>query len=95
MYKFLAILSFYKSFATWSFIVTIFIALFTPQLIPATCIKFFLILFAWYYTSETSEKRKLTLYKNLGISSLTLFSTLFIVDLILTFLFLTLFTEFV
>jgi hypothetical protein len=94
MQRFLAILAFYKTFVVWSFIVTAIIGFFNPQLVPAIITKLFLTVFAWYYISETPNKRKLTFYKNLGISPLPLFSVMFIVDCILTIIFLTVFKEF-
>jgi len=94
MHRLLAILAFYKTFVVWSFIVTAFIGFFNPQLAPAIVTKLFLTVFAWYYVSETPNKRKLTFYKNLGISPFQLFSSIFIVDCILTIIFLTIFKEF-
>ena len=94
MHRLLAILAFYKPFVVWSFIVTAIIAFFNPHLAPAIVTKLFLTVFAWYYVSETPNKRKLTFYKNLGISSFKLFSIIFIVDCILTVIFLTVFKEF-
>lgn len=94
MYRFLAILKFYKPFIVWSFIANAFIGFFNPHLAPAIATKLFLTVFAWYYVNETPNKRKLTFYKNLGISPLQLFSIIFIIDCVLTIIFLTLFKEF-
>lgn len=94
MHRLLAILAFYKTFVVWSFVVTAIIGFFNPQLAPAIVTKLFLTIFAWYYVSETPNKRKLTFYKNLGISPLKLFCSIFIIDCILTIIFLTVFKEF-
>ena len=94
MYRFLAILSFYKPFVVWSLIATAIVAFFNAHIAPAIATKLFLTVFVWYYVSETPNKRKLTFYKNLGISPLQLFSIMFIVDCILTIIFLTVFKEF-
>ncbi|MUU78062.1 hypothetical protein [Winogradskyella endarachnes] len=94
MNRFLAILSFYKPFVVWSFIATTICAFFSTHLIPAIVTKLFLTVFAWYYMNETNNKRKLTFYQNLGISTFKLFSVVFIVDCFLTVIFLTLFSEF-
>jgi hypothetical protein len=94
MHRLLAILAFYKTFVVWSFIVNTIIGFFNPYLAPAIATKLFLTVFAWYYVSETPNRRKLTFYKNLGISPLQLFSSIFIVDCILTIIFLTVFKEF-
>jgi hypothetical protein len=94
MRRFLAILVFYKPFVVWSFIATSVVGFFNPHLVPAIATKLFLTVFVWYYVNETSNKRKLMFYKNLGISPLKLFSTVFLVDCALTILFLTVFKEF-
>ncbi|MDP5082439.1 MAG: hypothetical protein NWP87_07275 [Winogradskyella sp.] len=94
MYRFLAILAFYKPFVVWSLIVTAIIGFFNPHIVPAIVTKLFLTVFAWYYVSETYNKRKLTFYKNIGLSPLKLFSSLFIVDCIMTIVFLLVFKEF-
>ncbi|WP_296384887.1 hypothetical protein [Winogradskyella sp.] len=94
MQRLLAILAFYKPFVVSSFIVTAIIGFFNPHLAPAIVTKLFLTVFAWYYVSETPNKRKLTFYKNIGISPLKLFSSMFIVDCILTVGFLIVFKEF-
>ena len=95
MQRFLAILAFYKSFVVWSFIVTAIGAFFNAHLAPAIITKLFLTVFAWYYVNETHNKRKLTFYKNLGISPLKLFSIVFFLDCILTIIFLIVFKEFI
>jgi len=94
MQRLLAILAFYKPFVVWSFVVTAIIGFFNPEIVPAIVTKLFLTVFAWYYVSETANKRKLTFYKNLGISPLKLFSSMFVVDCILTIGFLIVFKEF-
>ncbi len=94
MYQFLAVLRFYKTFMVWSFIANAIIGFFNPVIVPALITKLFLTVFAWYYVSETTTKRKLTFYKNLGISTFKLFSIIFIVDSLLTVIFLILIREF-
>ncbi|WP_299099408.1 hypothetical protein [uncultured Winogradskyella sp.] len=94
MYRFLAILSFYKPFVVWSFVITVVVSFFNAQIAPAIATKLFLTVFAWYYVSETPNKRKLTFYKNIGISPFKLFSIMFLVDCLLTVIYLTIFREF-
>ncbi len=94
MQRFLTILAFYKPFVVWSFLVNVTLGFFNPHFAPAIVTKLFLTVFVWYLVNETHAKRKLTFYKNLGISTLMLFSTLFLVDIILTIGFLTVFKEF-
>ncbi len=94
MYRLLAILAFYKQLIAWSFVANVIIAFINPQLTPALITKLFLTVFAWYYFNESSKKQKLTFYNNLGISSFVLFFLVFVVDCILTLIFLTIFKEF-
>ncbi|ARV09067.1 hypothetical protein BTO05_05235 [Winogradskyella sp. PC-19] len=94
MHRLLAILAFYKPFVVWSLVITAVIGFLNSHLAPALIIKLFLTVFAWYYVHETSQRRKLTFYKNLGISPLKLFSIIFMIDCILTIVFLTIFKEF-
>ncbi|GGI58168.1 hypothetical protein GCM10011444_24770 [Winogradskyella haliclonae] len=94
MHRLLAILAFYKPFVVWSLVVNALIGFLNPHLAPALITKLFLTVFAWYYVHETSQRRKLTFYKNLGISPIKLFSILFILDSVLTIIFLTVFKEF-
>ena len=94
MHRLLAILAFYKPFVTWSFTTNIIVAFLSAQIIPGIITKLFLTVFAWYYVHETNQRRKLTFYKNLGISPLKLFSILFILDIIFTVIFIIIFREF-
>ncbi len=64
------------------------------HIVPVIVAKLFLTVFLWYYVTETHAKRKLTFYKNLGISEFKLFSSLFLIDITLTIGFLTIFKEF-
>ena len=57
-------------------------------------VDLFLTLFLWYLTIETNAKRKLIFYKNLGISTLKLFGSIFIVDVLITVIFTLLIQEF-
>ncbi len=94
MQQFLTILAFYRPFVVWSFMVNVALGFFGPYIVPAVVTKLFLTIFLWYFVNETHAKRKLTFYKNLGISTFKLFSTLFLIDIILTISFLTVFKEF-
>ncbi|EPR73875.1 hypothetical protein ADIWIN_1045 [Winogradskyella psychrotolerans RS-3] len=78
----------------WSFIANAIIGFLNPHIAPALVTKLFLTVFAWYYVNETNNKRKLIFYKNLGLSTLTLFSVIFILDCILTIIFITILQEF-
>ena len=90
-----AILLFYKPFFLWSMGVNVLIVIFDPYILPSVTIKILLTIFAWYYIQETNAKRKLTFYKNLGISSWQLFTSLFLIDIAITITFLLLMKAFV
>lgn len=83
-----AIFLFYRPFFLWSMAVNILIVIFNPYILPSIITKLLLTFFVWYLVHETSAKRKLIFYKNLGISTGRLFSTLFLIDMIITITFL-------
>ncbi|MBT8266351.1 MAG: hypothetical protein KJO41_11290 [Bacteroidia bacterium] len=95
MQQFLTILAFYRPFVVWSFIVNIAIAIVNPFVIPAIITKLFMTVFVWYLVTETNARRKLTFYKNLGISPFKLFSVLFLFDISMTIGFLVVIKEFI
>ena len=94
MQQFLTILAFYRPFVVWSFVINAILGFINPLIIPAIVTKLFLTVFVWYIVTETNAKRKLTFYKNLGISPIKLFSILFLVDISITVSFLVVFKEF-
>jgi hypothetical protein len=51
--------------------------------------------FLWYLVTETNARRKLIFYKNLGISSFKLFSSLFIIDISIMIVYIILIKEFI
>lgn len=95
MHRFEAILLFYKPFFIWSFVANIVITLFNPTLFYALVTKLFLVVFLWYFISETSAKRKLTLYNSRGITTLQLFTSIFVIDSIVMIFYLLLIKEFI
>ena len=95
MQQLLSILVFYRSFVVWSFLVNIAITIVNPYIAPALLTKLLLTIFVWYWVNETNAKRKLIFYKNLGISTIKLFSALFFIDSIITISFLVVIKEFV
>lgn len=94
MQRFLVIFTFYRLFAACSFVVNIVLAFFKSDYVPAIATKVFLTIFAWYYMNQTAEKRRLVFYKNLGISPQYLFVYMFVIDVVLTLIFLAIFKEF-
>ncbi|PWI31700.1 hypothetical protein DI383_00900 [Flavobacteriaceae bacterium LYZ1037] len=79
-----AIFIFYKPYIFWSFGITLFLIAFKSNLVVIYIAKFFLTAFLWYFLSETTAKRKLLFYKNLGISSLKLFGIMYLIDIFIT-----------
>ena len=71
------------------------LSFFKHDIITILIVKLFLVVFLWYLLNETHAKRKLVLYKNLGISTLKLFSYLFIIDLVTSIPFLLILKEFI
>lgn len=95
MQRFLTILAFYKPFVIWSLGINIVITIFNPSIAPAIITKLLLTIFVWYFVNETHAKRKLIFYNNLGISSIQLFSVLFLIDIFITIGFIEILKEFI
>ncbi|RXJ50575.1 hypothetical protein [Gelidibacter gilvus] len=90
-----AILLFYKPFFLWSMAINVLIVIFNPYILPSIITKLLLTFFVWFLVRETNIKRKLIFYKNLGISTWRLFSTLFVIDVAITISFLMLMKAFI
>ncbi|TXG35462.1 hypothetical protein FUA22_15640 [Seonamhaeicola maritimus] len=90
-----SILMFYRPLVLWSFLINIILSFFKVEIITILITKLFLIGFLWYITNETNGKQKLLFCKNLGISTLKLFSLLYLIDLLLSIPFLIILREFV
>jgi len=85
----ISIFHFYKPFLKWSVIINLlFVLLKTPDVILVLIVKFLLLLFTYYIIIETKGKQKLTFYKILGISDIKLFLVVYVIDAIITFIFL-------
>ena len=95
MKQLLSIYVFYRPFILWSFGINIFLSIIDYSLILIFLVKLLLIAFLWYFFNETIAKRKLLFYKNLGISTFKLFTTLYVIDLFLSLPFLLVLKEFV
>lgn len=91
MNRLFVLFQFYKTFIVWSVVITSFMIWLNSDYIPSILTKLFLILFAWYFMTETANKKQFTFYKNLGISPIVLFSFVFFIDSILTLILLFLF----
>lgn len=66
-----------------------------PYIMPAVVTKLLLTIFVWFMVNETKAKRKLIIYNRLGISTIKLFSILFLVDISITISFLTVIKEYI
>lgn len=95
MNRFIIFFQFYKLFISWSIIVNVLISSLNPNYTAAIITKFFLVIFAWYFMSETTNKRQFTFYKNLGISPIALFAFTFMIDCVFTLAFLFLVITFI
>jgi len=95
MQQLISILSFYRQFVVWSFIINIAIAIVFPFVSTAILTKLLLTIFVWYMVSETDAKRKLMFCKNLGVSTIKLFTVLFLVDIFFTITFIVVIKEFI
>lgn len=91
MIRLLVYLNFYKTFIVWSIIINVLLASVDSDYTPALLTKNFLTIFAWYFMTETANKRQFTFYKNLSITPIKLFAFVLFLDCLMTiaFLFLT------
>ena len=95
MQQLLSILAFYRPYIIWSFIINIAITIVYPQILPAIITKLLLTVFVWFVANETGIKRKLIVYKNIGITPFRLFTTLFFIDIMITIAFILIIKEFI
>lgn len=95
MEKLSSIIIFYRPFFYWSFAINIVMTIFNPRFIPVIATKFILVMFLWYFLSQVKGKKLLDLYKRLGISSIMLFTSVFIIDVIISTLYLFFIKEFI
>jgi hypothetical protein len=95
MKQLLSIYVFYRPFILWSLGVSFLFSIIGYNLIPIFIIKLVLIVFLWYLLANTNGSKKFIFYKNLGISNLKLFSSIFFIDICLNLPILLIFKEFV
>ena len=69
--------------------------IFNPRFIPVIALKLILVVFLWYFLSQFKGKKLLNLYRSLGISNIMLFASVFIIDVIMSTLYLFLIKEFI
>lgn len=90
-----AIFMFYKAWFLWSFLATILVLIFSPNIASVILTKLCLILFLWFISVETKNKRKLLFYNKMGISTWRLFSTVYVFDIVFTIPMVLLIREFI
>lgn len=95
MQQLFSIFVFYRPLILWSFGINAFLSFLEYEIIPIAIIKLLLVAFLWYFLNETNAKRKLILYKNLGISTFKLFSYLYFIDLLFSIPFLLILKAFI
>lgn len=88
MQQFYAILLFYKPFFSWSCGINFLLLLLGFEIIPLFLVKMFLVIILWFFITESTVNRQLTLYKKLGISTLKLLVLFFVIDVLLSIPFL-------
>ena len=93
--QFISILNYYKPLAFWSFLITIAITIINPELILALCTKLFLVFLLWIMISDRKLRQRLKFYKIRGVSHLKFFSTIFLLDGLITCTFLLLIKGFI
>ena len=95
MQKLSSILLFYKPYFIWSCAINIMITIFNPEIMIAIGTKLILTFFLWYYISQTKGKRLLNFYNSLGVTTIKLFTSIFLIDLSITIGFLLIIKEFI
>ncbi len=95
MQKLSSIIIFYRPFFFWSFAVNILLTVFNPKVIPAISIKLILVIFLWYILSRVNGGKVLNLYKDVGISTFMLFGSIFLIDILITLVYLLVIKEFI
>ena len=95
MQQLFSILVFYRPFIIWSLAINMLLSFIKIEIITILIVKLLLIFSLWHLLNETHAKRKLTFYKNLGISKLKLFSLVFVIDAVFSIPFVILLKEFV
>jgi hypothetical protein len=95
MQQLLSILLFYRPFIIWSLILNMVFSFINLDIIIILIVKLLLVLSLWHLLNETHARRKLAFYKNLGITTLKLFSFIFIIDALFSLPFLIILREFI
>ena len=84
MNRFTAILIFYKSLFTWSFLINILLIMVTPYIFITILTKLFLVVLILLFMNETNTKYSLLTFEKLNISQMKLFGIIFVLDTLMT-----------
>jgi len=76
--------------ALWSFLITLYITYFKPELVLAVFTKLFLVIILWMALKDKNIRKRLKFYRICGVSDFKFFSTIFLFDSALTCVFLSL-----
>lgn len=95
MQQLMSILLFYRPFIIWSLVINMLFAFLKFEVGIIMASKLLLVLLLWHILNETQAKRKLIFYRKLGVSTIKLFTLLFIMDLAISIPFLIILKEFV
>lgn len=79
-----AIINYYKPLAFWSFLVTIAITIINAEVILALFTKLFLTFLLWVLLNDRDLRKRVNFYKIKGLSNFKFFSSLFLIDSIIT-----------
>ena len=95
MQKLSSIILFYRPLFFWSFAINILLTIFNPKVIPVIATKLFMVIFLWYFLRQIKGAKILNIYKNLGISNFMLFGSIFVIDILITMVYLFIIKEFI
>ena len=94
MHQLLSILLFYRPFIIWSIVLNMVFSFIKLDIAIILIIKLLLIFSLWHLLNETKANQKLDLEKNLSLSTLKLFSFIFVIDALCSLPFLIILREF-
>lgn len=93
--QFRALLYYYKPLATKSFLVTLLLTIYNPEIATALLTKLFLMTLFWVMINDRGIRKKLKFHKMVGVSNIKLVIMLYLVDCFITCSFLLLIKGFI
>ncbi|MGB1308872.1 MAG: hypothetical protein ACPG6B_08175 [Oceanihabitans sp.] len=78
---------YYKALFWWSFTINLIVLLISKSILLTVVTKLFITLLFGLLLNDFSVRRKIGFYKMVGVSNLKLLSILFIIDCLVSFLF--------